>query len=378
MRKINSKTKLLTLFGTRPEIIRLSRIINKCDLYFNNVLVNTNQNFNYELNDIFFKDLKIRKPNYSFKKSNITAIDKISDMFREFNKICIKEKPDACLLLGDTNTSLLSYVCKRHKIPIFHIEGGNRSFDQRVPEEINRKIVDHLSDVNLTYSQISKLNLIKENISPDRVIVIGSPLQEIFNYNKKKINNSTILRQLKIIENNYFLISFHREENLENKKNFDNFIKLLIFLDNKFRLPIVVSTHYRLKLKMDKLIKNKELKKIIFMSPFSYTDYCRLQLSSKIIFSDSGSITEEASIMNLKTINIRDSQERHEGFEEGIVPLTGLNLDLIDSAITYLLSNNFQVNPVKDYETGKNASSKIITILHSFIHQINKKNWFKS
>ena len=186
MKKTNSKLKIITLFGTRPEIIRLSRIINKFDFFFNNILVNTNQNFSYELNEIFFQDLNIRKPDYYFKKSSTTVIDKISDMLKNFDEICKKEMPDACLLLGDTNTSLLSYVCKRLKIPIFHIEGGNRSFDLRIPEEINRKIVDHLSDVNLTYSQISKTNLLRENIDPDKIIVIGSPLKEVFDFNKKK------------------------------------------------------------------------------------------------------------------------------------------------------------------------------------------------
>ena len=198
MKKINSKLKIITLFGTRPEIIRLSRIINKFDYFFQNILVNTNQNFSYELNEIFFKDLNIRKPNYSFKKNSSSVIDKLSVMLKEFDLICKKEKPDACLLLGDTNTSLLSYVCKRLKIPIFHIEAGNRSYDLRVPEEVNRKIVDHLSDVNLTYSQISKNNLINENIDPDRVICIGSPLKEVFDFYKKKISKSKILNILKL------------------------------------------------------------------------------------------------------------------------------------------------------------------------------------
>ena len=377
MKKINSKLKVITLFGTRPEIIRLSRIIDKFDLFFNNILVNTNQNFSYELNNIFFEDLNIRKPNYSFKKSNEGAIDKIADMLKDFNQICKKEKPDACLLLGDTNTSLLSYVCKRFKIPIFHIEGGNRSFDQRVPEEINRKIVDHLSDINLTYSQISKSNLIKENISSDRVIVIGSPLQEVFNFYKKKISKSKILNTIKIKKNNYFLISFHREENLENDENFKKFINLLFYLNSEFKVPVVVSTHFRLKKKLKTLIKNDKLKNIIFMPPFSYTDYCKLQICSKIIFSDSGSLTEETSIMNLRSINIRDSQERHEGFEEGTVPLTGLNLNLIQSAIYCLLSGKIKMNSVKDYKIGENISSKLVTIVISFIDQINKKNWFK-
>ena len=377
MNQINSKLKIITLFGTRPEIIRLSRIINKFDLFFNNILVNTNQNFSYELNEIFFKDLDIRKPNYSFKKSSNNTIEKIAIMLKEFDKICKKEKPNACLLLGDTNSSLLSYVCKRLKIPIFHIEGGNRSFDIRVPEEINRKIVDHLSDVNLTYSQISKYNLLKENISSDRIIVIGSPLKEVFDFYKTKILKSKILESLKIKKNNYFLISFHREENIDNKDNYNNFINLLSYLDSEFKIPVIVSTHFRLKNKLQKETKKSKLKKVIFMNPFSYSDYCKLQLCSKIIFSDSGSLTEETSIMKLKSINIRDSQERHEGFEEGLVPLTGLNLNLIKNAINYLNLNKNKFNQVKDYENGVNISSKLVTIIISFIDQINKKSWLK-
>ena len=377
MNQINSKLKIITLFGTRPEIIRLSRIINKFDFFFNNILVNTNQNFSYELNEIFFKDLDIRKPNYSFKKSSNNTIEKIAIMLKEFDKICKKEKPDACLLLGDTNSSLLSYVCKRLKIPIFHIEGGNRSYDIRVPEEINRKIVDHLSDVNLTYSQISKYNLLKENISSDRIIVVGSPLKEVFDFYKTKILKSKILELLKIKKNNYFLISFHREENIDNRDNYNNFINLLSYLDSEFKIPVIVSTHFRLKNKLQKESKKNNFKKVIFMNPFSYIDYCKLQLCSKIIFSDSGSLTEETSIMKLKSINIRDSQERHEGFEEGIVPLTGLNLNLIKNAINYLNSNKNKFNQVKDYENGVNISSKLVTIINSFIDQINKKSWLK-
>ncbi len=378
MKKTSSKLKVITLFGTRPEIIRLSRIISKFDLYFKNILVNSNQNFNYELNKIFFKDLNIRKPNYIFKKSNNNPIDNISQMLKDFNEICKKEKPDACILLGDTNTSLLSYVCKRAKIPVFHIEAGNRSFDQRVPEEINRKIVDHLSDVNLTYSRISKENLINENFSADRVIVIGSPLKEVYSFYKKKIKNSKILSKLKLKRDNFFLVSFHREENLDNEVNFKNFISLMFYLQSEFKIPIIVSTHFRLKNKLEKFIKSNRLKKIKFLAPFSYTDYCKLQLSAKLIFSDSGSLTEETSIMKLKSINIRDSQERHEGFEEGIVPLTGLNISLIKNAVNYVLSNKVKVKPIKDYEDGANASSKLVTIIISFIDQINKKNWFKN
>ena len=246
---MNYKRKIITLVATRPDIIKLSCIIKETDKFFENVLVNTNQNFNFELNEIFFKELKIKKPKYFFKSKNKSPIQNISEMLVEFEKICEIEKPDALIILGDTNSSLLSYVAKRKKIPIFHLEAGNRCHDQRVPEEINRKIVDHLSDINLTYSKIAKENLILEGFAQDQVFTIGSPIKEVYNHYKKKINKSKILKKTSLVKESFFLVSFHREENVESLNKITNFFKFLEYLEDQYELPIIVSTHYHLQKK---------------------------------------------------------------------------------------------------------------------------------
>ena len=376
---MNYKRKVITLVATRPDIIKLSRIINKTDKFFENIIVNTNQNFNYELNEIFFKELKIKKPKYSFKSKNKTPIQNISEMLIEFEKICEDEKPEALIILGDTNSSLLSYVAKRKKIPIFHLEAGNRCHDQRVPEEINRKIVDHLSDINLTYSKIAKENLILEGFPEDQIFNIGSPIREVYNFYKKDIKKSKILKKLSLTKNSFFLISFHREENVESTKKIDAFFKFLEYLENKFNLPIIVSTHYRLQHKIleNAKINIKNFKKVKFLKPFGYYDYCHLLNNAKIVFSDSGTITEESSVMKFKAINLRETNERQEGFEEGIVPMTGLDLKNIDTAINILSDKMHIMSSIKDYEVD-DVSGKLIKILISYIDYINLKTWKKS
>jgi UDP-N-acetylglucosamine 2-epimerase (non-hydrolysing) len=375
---MNYKRKIITLVATRPDIIKLSCIIKETDKFFENVLVNTNQNFNFELNEIFFKELKIKKPKYFFKSKNKSPIQNISEMLVEFEKICEIEKPDALIILGDTNSSLLSYVAKRKKIPIFHLEAGNRCHDQRVPEEINRKIVDHLSDINLTYSKIAKENLILEGFAQDQVFTIGSPIKEVYNHYKKKINQSKILKKTSLVKESFFLVSFHREENVESLNKITNFFKFLEYLEDQYELPIIVSTHYRLQKKIleNKKLKSKKFKKVKFLKPFGYFDYCHLMNNAKIVFSDSGTITEESSVMKFKAINLRETNERQEGFEEGIAPMTGLNLKNIDTAIHILSDKNYVVNPIKDYET-TNVSSKLVKILISYIDYINHKTWKK-
>ena len=375
---MNYKRKIITLVATRPDIIKLSRIINATDKFFENILVNTNQNFNFELNEIFFKELNIKKPKYSLKSKNKTPIQNISEMLVEFEKICKIEKPDGLIVLGDTNSSLLSYVAKRKKIPIFHLEAGNRCHDQRVPEEINRKIVDHLSDVNLTYSKIAKENLILEGFPEDQLFNVGSPIKEVYNFYKKKINGSKILKKLLLVKNSFFLISFHREENIESLKKINDFFKFLEYLENRFNLPIIVSTHYRLQ---NKILENAKLntkifKKVKFLKPFGYLDYCHLLNNAKVVFSDSGTITEESSVMKFKAVNLRETNERQEGFEEGTVPMTGLNLKNIDTAINILNSKTHTIGSVKDYEVN-DVSGKVIKILISYIDYINLKIWKK-
>ena len=375
---MNYKRKIVTLVATRPDIIKLSIIIKETKKFFDNIIVNTNQNFNYELNEIFFKELNIEKPKYSFRSKNKSPIQNISAMLIEFEKVCEIEKPDALIVLGDTNSSLLSYVAKRKKIPIFHLEAGNRCHDQRVPEEINRKMVDHLSDINLTYSQIAKENLISEGFAKDQIFNIGSPIKEVYNFNKKKIEKSKILKELKLRSKSFYLISFHREENIENDDKIYNFFIFLEYLDNNYNLPIIVSTHYRLQKKIteDKKIDTKRFKNVKFLKPFGYLDYCHLLNNSKIVFSDSGTITEESSVMGFKAINLRETNERQEGFEEGIVPMTGLNLKNIVTAINILSDKNHAVYPVKDYDVS-NVSGKFLKILISYIDYINHKIWKK-
>jgi len=375
---MNLKIKIITCLGTRPELIKLSRIIHKLEINFNHILVNTNQNFKYELNKIFFKEFKIKKPKYSFiynLKKN--PMERIANMLGEFEKICIAEKPDALLILGDTNSCLVAYVAKRYKIPIFHLEAGNRCFDDRVPEEINRKIIDHLSDINLTYSTIAREYLLAESFSKDRIIKVGSPMYEVFDYYKKNINNSKILNKLSLREKSFFLFSFHRYENINNLIKIQKFLDLLKFLDNKYQIPIIVSTHYSLRDKLNNLNKKFKLTKIRFCKPFGYFDYCKLLLNAKIVLSDSGTITEESSIMQFPAINIRDNHERPEGMEEAAVIMTGLDINKIKSAIEILTNKENKISfTVEDYKKN-NVSDKIVKIILSYINYVNLYVWKK-
>jgi len=373
----NNKKKIITLVGTRPEIIKLSIIIKKLDKFFNHILVNSNQNFSYELNKIFFSDLKLKKPKYNLNVSTDSYINGISTLLTSFDNICEKEKPDALIILGDTNSCLGVYVAKRRKIPIFHLEAGNRCYDQRVPEEINRKIIDHLADINLTYSHLSRENLIRENFPSDRVFNIGSPLKEVFINSKKKINSSKILQKLKLKKKQYILVSFHREENLESKRNVDRFFEILTKLNNKYKIPVVVSTHNRLEKKIKEIKLNRKLyKKIFFLKPFSYSDYCCLEINAKCVLSDSGTITEDSSIMGFPAINLRETHERQEGVEEGAVIMTGLDVSNVLDAINIIDSNSIITKPVISYEKD-NISSKVINILSSYIDYVNLNVWKK-
>ena len=371
-------TNIMTVLGTRPEMIKLSCIIKKLDNNFKHSLVHTGQHYHYELNKVFFKELNIRKPDYFLNAAKKTAADTIGNIISSFDKILIKKNPDAILILGDTNSSLVAIPAKRRRIPIFHLEAGNRCFDFRVPEEINRKIVDHISDINLTYSQIAKDYLIKEGISADRIIKVGSPMLEVLNNHRYEIGTSKILKKLKLKEKKYFLISFHREENVEAEINIKKFINVLIFLKKKYKFPIIVSTHFRTKKKIKKYIKTLG-KNIVFHKPFGFFDYIKLQESARVVLSDSGTITEEASILNFGALNLRESYERPEGMEEGAVMLTGLNIKRIKNGIKILDKqsqlNNMEI--VNDYNV-KNVSEKIVKIINSHIDYINHKVWFKN
>tara|TARA_B100001769_G_C22090452_1_gene588111 strand:- start:346 stop:1470 length:1125 start_codon:yes stop_codon:yes gene_type:complete len=373
---IKNKFKVLTILGTRPEIIRLSRILPAFDKYFNHKIFHTGQNYDENLSNIFFKDLSLRRPDYYLQYTSTNNIRTISKILVETDKILKEFKPDAIFVLGDTNSALSSIVAKKKQIPIFHYEAGNRCFDERVPEEANRRIVDTISDINITYSKISRQHLIREGLSSNRVINIGSPMFEVISYYKHKIKNSRILNNLSLKKNKYFVMSCHREENVENKKNFRNLVKIIKYLNDNFNYKIVVSVHPRIKDKINK-INRKNLKNVLFSKPFSFSDYLNLQINSKIVLSDSGTINEEASILDLKAINIRSSHERPEADEEAVTLLTGLDLERVSRAINYLTENRIaKKNIVEDYNN-KIVSIKLVKILMSHIGFVNENHYKK-
>ena len=373
------KIKVMTVVGTRPEIIRLSRIIAKLDQYTDHVLVHTGQNYDYELNEIFFDDLEIRKPDYYLEAAGKTPAETVGLVISRSYDVMLKEKPDALLILGDTNSCLAAYSAKRLKIPVFHMEAGNRCFDERVPEEINRRLVDHISDINLPYSQISREYLLLEGFPPDRIIKTGSPMYEVIHYYMPKIESSRILEKLKLEEKNYFLVSCHREENVDDKKRLQQFVQILNGLAKKYKKRVIVSTHPRTRIRL-KACNIKVNNLIEFMKPFSFTDYVKLQLGAVAVLSDSGTITEESSILNFPALNIREAHERPEGMEEGAVMMVGFNLDLIYNALKVISGQGRKeqriLKIVKDYEM-PNVSEKIIRIILGYIDYVNNAVWKK-
>jgi len=370
------KLKILTILGTRPEIIRLSQIIKKLESNFNHVLAHTGQNYNFELDSIFFKELGIKKPNYKLNGKFSTPIEFISNALLEVDKILEKEKPDAVLVLGDTNSALTALCVKKKKIPIFHIEAGNRCFDENVPEEINRKIVDHIADINLTYSDYASKNLLLEGLHQNTVIKIGSPLLEVYNQYSSNIDNSNILNKLKLLPKKYMLASIHREENVDHKETLISILKSLISLKKKFNTKIIFSSHPRILKNIKKFkikIKNKD---IIFFKPFGFFDYVKLMKNSKLVMSDSGSITEETSILSIPSLNIRNSNERQEGMEYGTVIMTGTKKTNILNSAEILLSKRSKKDIAKniypDYSMD-NVSEKVVTIIQSYAHYVKNK-----
>ena len=375
------KLKVITVVGTRPEIIRLSQVILKLDKYCEHFLVHTGQNYDYELNQVFFNDLNIRKPNVFLNTASQTtnAMEVISNIISGVDKILEKEKPEAFLILGDTNSCLSVIAAKRRKIPIFHMEAGNRCYDLRVPEEINRKIVDHTADVNLTYSSIARDYLLKEGLPPDLIIKVGSPMNEVIQMNQKKIQQSKILTKLNLNKKEFFLVSLHREENVDSLDSMIKIINILNDLANEFQFPIIVSTHPRTRQKIEQG-KFKIHKKIILSKPMGFHDYVHLQINAKTVLSDSGTITEESSICDFPALNLREAHERPEGMEESSVILTGLNILRIKQSLKIISDqenhNERLLNVVKDYET-KNVSEKIVRIIHSYTDYVNRVIWKK-
>ena len=371
-----SKYKILTVVGTRPEIIRLSRCISSFEKNFDHVLVHTNQNYDYELNKIFFKDLSLKLPKYSINHKNKKIYEILGKNFIEVEKIIFKEKPDAFVVLGDTNSALTSYVAKRCKIPIIHIEAGNRCFDDNVPEEINRRIVDHIADLNIVYSDFAKKNLLKEGILNNNIVKLGSPLFEVINFYKSKFIKKKVTYKYNVEENKFFLFSFHREENLLDEKKIKSFIQILNFLENKFKIPILISTHPRLKKIINKNIK-KIKKNIQFLKPFSFSEYISLQLAAKLVISDSGSLTEETSILDLKSIVLRDTFERQEGLGKSTVILCPANLESFKKVINLEIKASKKIEKrISEYEN-PDFSENLCRIITTKIPYINKYTWNK-
>ena len=371
------KLKVVTIVGTRPEIIRLSSIIKKFDDIFDHKLVHTGQNYDFELNEIFFSDLNLKKPDYFLDAASDSATKTIGNVISLTDDVLIKESPDAVMILGDTNSCLSVIAAKNRKIPTFHFEAGNRCFDMRVPEEINRKIVDHTADVNLTYSTIAREYLLREGLAPDLVIKIGSPMKEVIEDNFNKIKNSKILKEHNLTKNSYFVVSSHRQENIENKKNFSKILSIIEGIEDQFGLPVIISTHPRTRKKLDSS-KKKFSKNIKFLKPLSFSDYIKLQMESKLVLSDSGTINEEASILNFNAINLRESYERPESAEEGSTILTGLSMDRVFQAIEVFENMDTKKTRtiVKDYDTS-NVSEKVANTVLSYTDYINRVVWKK-
>lgn len=375
------KLKVMSVVGTRPEIIRLSRVLSKLDEYCDHVLVHTGQNYDYELNQIFFENLGVRKPDHFLGSAEVGggAAGTIGNVIIGIDKVLEVEKPEALLVLGDTNSCLSVIPAKRRQIPIFHMEAGNRCFDQRVPEETNRKIVDHVADVNLTYSDIARDYLLREGLSPDLVIKTGSPMYEVLNYYKKQIYQSDVLERLKLQKNEYFVVSAHREENIEPIKSFEKLVVLLNSVAELYQLPIIVSTHPR----TQKRIKEMGVTfhpNIQLLKPLGFHDYVKLQVCSKATLSDSGTINEESSILNFPALNLREAHERPEGMEEAAVMMVGLEVDRVLQGLKILEGQSRgeerDLRMVADYSM-PNVSDKVVRILHSYTDYVNRVVWKK-
>jgi UDP-N-acetylglucosamine 2-epimerase (non-hydrolysing) len=372
------KLKIITIVGTRPEIIRLSRIISKFEnsIFINHILIHTGQNYDFELNKIFFNDLELPSPDYYLSSAGSNATETIGNILIKIDPILESENPDCVFVLGDTNSCLSVLAAKKRRIPIFHLEAGNRCFDQRVPEEVNRKIVDVLSDINLTYSDIAREYLINEGFAPDRIIKVGSPMFEVINHYFPRVSSSSILKKLGLEKGGYFLISIHREENVMNETRFLEFINSLNAIARIYALPIIVSTHPRTRIILER-IKPEVNELIRFEKPFGYIDYLSLQSNSKVVLSDSGTISEESSILNFCALNIRDSHERPEAMRKGKVIMTGLKSERILQGLEYLETEDPKVRKlavIEDYNI-PNVSEAVVKIILSYIDYIKRVVW---
>jgi UDP-N-acetylglucosamine 2-epimerase (non-hydrolysing) len=373
--------KVMTLVGTRPELIKMSRVIAELDKQVNHVLVHSGQNYDFELNQVFFDDLEIRKPDYFLGAAGDTAAKTIAEVISKADEVFESEKPDALLLYGDTNTCLAVIAAKRRKIPVFHMEAGNRCFDQRVPEELNRKVLDHLSDINMVLTEHARRYLIAEGIRPETIIKTGSHMEEVLDYYMPKILTSDVLAREGLEQDKFFIISAHREENVDTPENLRDLLKTLRALADKYQYPIIVSTHPRTRKRLEAIGESLDHPLIRFSKPFGLLDYIKLQMSAFCVLSDSGTITEEASLLNLPAITIRNAHERPEGMDEGTLIMSGLKVEGVLDAVRVVTSQHDRsqrvIPVVRDYQAGP-VSKQVVRVVLSYTDYINRTVWSKS
>jgi UDP-N-acetylglucosamine 2-epimerase (non-hydrolysing) len=372
--------KIMTIVGTRPEIIKLSRVIHELDLHTEHVFVHTGQNYDYELNEIFFQQLGIRKPDMFLNAAGETMAQTIGQVIAKTDEVFAAAQPDAILLLGDTNSCLAAYPAKRRKIPLFHMEAGNRCFDQRVPEEINRKIIDHISDINMTYTEHARRYLLLEGLKPETVIKTGSPMKEVLTFYRSAIEASDVLERMQLTPGDYFVVSAHREENIDDARNFRDFLDTLKAIADKYSKTIIVSTHPRTRKRLETLELSGLDERIRFLRPLGFPDYVKLQQNAFCVVSDSGTITEESSIMNFPAVTIRQAHERPEGMDEGTLIMCGLTKGRVIAAIevvrSHFVEGSRMFRIVHDYDV-ENVSKKVLRIILSYTDYVNRTVWHR-
>jgi len=372
--------KVMTIVGTRPELIKMSRVIAEFDLHTQHVLVHTGQNYDYELNQLFFDDLGIRKPDYFLDAVGENAAQTIARVIEKSDEVMEKEKPDAVMLYGDTNSCLAVIAAKRRKIPVFHMEAGNRCFDERVPEELNRKVLDHLSDINLVLTEHARRYLIAEGVRPETIIKTGSHMREVLDYYMPKIEKSDVLERMKLEPNKFFIVSAHREENIDSPENMKNMVETLNALAETYDYPVIVSTHPRTKKRLDTMELGNLNSHIQFLKPFGFCDYIKLQMEALCVVSDSGTISEEGSLLNLPAITIRNAHERPEGMDVGTLIMSGLKKDRVLDAIRVIVAQHDKAKrvmlPVEDYEAGP-VSKQLLRVVMSYVDYVNRTVWSK-
>ncbi len=373
--------KVMTIVGTRPELIKMSRVIAEFDQHTKHILVHTGQNYDYELNQLFFDDLGIRKPDHFLEAVGENAAQTIARVIEKADGVMELEKPDAVLLYGDTNSCLAVIAAKRRKIPVFHMEAGNRCFDQRVPEELNRKVLDHLSDINLVLTEHARRYLIAEGIPPETIIKTGSHMREVLDYYMPKIEQSDVLQRMGLTANKFFIVSAHREENIDSPENMSNMVETLNALAETYNVPVIVSTHPRTKKRLDTMELGKLNPHVQFLKPFGFCDYIKLQMEALCVVSDSGTITEEGSLLNLPAITIRNAHERPEGMDVGTLIMSGLKKDRVLDAVRVIVAQHDKtrrvMQPVQDYEAGP-VSKQLLRIVLSYVDYVNRTVWSKS